>query len=196
MELITTIPLVKGENKIEIRYDASNTGNVNFDEFSLSVDDASVSYNLVDNGSFERGLTFGTAWTEWHPNGQTQAYGIDSGSSSNPPESAVEGNNRAYFYQASDYKQSIHQGISLANGKYRVRAWVKVYNSTPSTGRMEISQYGGTAKYVNMPSAGAGWKLIECEFKVISGYVDLGFYCDSKGGTTVHIDSVSLEKIN
>ena len=61
---------------------------------------------------------------------------------------------------------------------------------------MEISQYGGTAKYVNMPSAGAGWKLIECEFKVISGYVDLGFYCDSKGGTTVHIDSVSLEKIN
>ncbi len=31
---------------------------------------------------------------------------------------------------------------------------------------------------------------------VTSGYVDLGFYCDSKGGTTVHIDSVSLEKIN
>jgi len=195
-ELTTTIPLVKGENKIEIRYDASNTGNVNFDEFSLSVGDASVNYNLVDNGSFERDLTFGTAWTEWHPNGQTQAYGIDSGSGSNPPESAVEGSKRAYFYQTSDYKQSIHQGISLANGKYRASAWVKVSNSTPSIGRMEISQYGSTAKYVNMPFVGAGWKLIECEFTVTSGYVDLGFYCDSKGGTTVHIDSVSLEKIN
>ena len=195
-ELTTTISLIKGENKIEIRYDASNTGNVNFDEFSLSVGDASVNYNLVDNGSFERDLTFGTAWTEWHPNGQTQAYGIDSGSGSNPPESAVEGSKRAYFYQTSDYKQSIHQGISLANGKYRASAWVKVSNSTPSIGRMEISQNGSTAKYVNMPFVGAGWKLIECEFTVTSGYVDLGFYCDSKGGTTVHIDSVSLEKIN
>jgi len=194
-ELITTIPLVKGKNTIEVKFDANNTGNINLDSFTLSLDESETDYNLVDNGSFERDSSNQSAWTEWHPYGQEQAYGIDSGSGSNPPESAIEGNNRAYFYNANAYKQSIHQKINLPNGKYRVTAWVKVSNSTPNTGRMEISEFGDSTKYVNMPSAGEGWKLIECEFNITSGFVDIGFYFDAKGGTTVHIDDVSLTKV-
>lgn len=192
-ELSQIITLNAGRNVIKLQYDSGNSGNINLDRMALAITDPARPVALIDNGGFERAS--GSAWMEWHPDGQSCAYGIDSGSGTNPPESPTAGDKRAYFYSGSAYQQSIHQGISVANGTYRVQAWVKVSNTAPAIGRMEVSGYGGSSIYINMPASGAGWALVTADnIAVTSGYLDIGFYCSSSGGSTVHIDAVTLTK--
>ncbi|SEU23235.1 Alpha-glucosidase, glycosyl hydrolase family GH31 [Lacrimispora sphenoides] len=190
----TNLALSKGRNRISLRYDAGNSGNINLDKLTLSgAGSGTYRENLLDNGDFERPTSFNFNWTEWHPSGQALAYGIDSGSGTNKPESPVEGDKRAYFYHAAAYEQSIHQGLNVENGSYRVEAFVKVVNTSPGVGRMEITNYGGNAVYVDMPKSGSGWHKIEAgNVLVTNGTIDVGFYCSSSGGTTVHIDDVRL----
>ena len=188
------LSLSKGRNVIAYRYESGNTGCINLDKLELSISGLRNTNPIVDNGGFER-TAFDSAWTEWHPEGQELAFGVDSGSGTNPPESAKEGDNRAYFYSASAYQQSIHQGISLANGTYDIEAWVKVSNAAPTIARMEVTGHGGNAIYCNMPASGTGWMLVKAEdVSVTTGYFDIGFYCASSGGTTVHIDSVRVNR--
>ncbi|MFR4199869.1 MAG: CBM35 domain-containing protein [Flavonifractor plautii] len=192
-ELTQTLELDEGRNVVALRYDSSNSGNVNLDKLSVKTEpDATISVPLVDNGGFERDTSQSSAWTEWHPDGQAVAYGVDSGSGTNPPESPYAGDKRAYFYSGSAYQQSIHQGINLPNGTYTVQAWIKVSNTAPDIGRMEVTGYGGDSIYVDMPYAGTGWRLVETDITVTTGYLDIGFYCSSLGGTTVHIDNVKI----
>lgn len=192
-ELNKTVTLNEGQNIIALRYDSGNTGNINIDALSVSVGEAGNSnYILVDNGDFERNVDQSAAWVEWHPDGQATAYGVDSGSGSNPPDSPYAGDKRAYFYSENAYQQSIHQGISVPNGAYTVQAWVKVAYASPNIARMEITGYGGGDIFVDMPNSGAGWTLVQADVTVTTGYLDIGFYCASPGGTTVHIDDVAL----
>lgn len=192
-ELTQTLELDEGRNVVALRYDSSNSGNVNLDKLSVKTEpDATISVPLVDNGGFERDTSQSSAWTEWHPDGQAVAYGVDSGSGTNPPESPYAGDKRVYFYSSSAYQQSIHQGINLPNGTYTVQAWIKVSNTAPDIGRMEVTGYGGDSIYVDMPYAGTGWRLVETDITVTTGYLDIGFYCSSLGGTTVHIDNVKI----
>lgn len=192
-ELTQTLELDEGRNVVALRYDSSNSGNVNLDKLSVKTEpDATISVPLVDNGGFERDTSQSGAWTEWHPDGQAVAYGVDSGSGTNPPESPYAGDKRVYFYSNSAYQQSIHQGINLPNGTYTVQAWIKVSNTAPDIGRMEVTGYGGDSIYVDMPYAGTGWRLVETDITVTTGYLDIGFYCSSLGGTTVHIDNVKI----
>lgn len=192
-ELTQTLELDEGRNVVALRYDSSNSGNVNLDKLSVKTEpDATISVPLVDNGGFERDTSQSSAWTEWHPDGQAVAYGVDSGSGTNPPESPYAGDKRVYFYSSSAYQQSIHQGINLPNGTYTVQAWIKVSNTAPDIGRMEATGYGGDSIYVDMPYAGTGWRLVETDITVTTGYLDIGLYCSSLGGTTVHIDNVKI----
>ncbi len=193
-DIATSLPLVNGENTISYRYDSSNSGNINIDQMRVLINTSTIKpMNLLDNAGFER-ETNDSNWTEWHPSGQSLAYGVDSGSGMNPPESAKEGDRRAYFYSASAYQQSIHQGVSVANGTYRVEAWVKTSNTTPTTNRLEVSNYGGSAIYANLPTE-SGWRRVVVDnINVTSGYVDVGFYVASSGNTVVHIDGVKLYK--
>lgn len=193
---IQLLTLSKGRNVIAYRYEAGNTGYINLDKLDIRISSAIDTTPMIDNGGFER-TAFDSAWTEWHPDGQALAFGVDSGSGSNPPESAKEGDSRAYFYSENAYQQSIHQGVSLANGTYDIEAWVKVSNTTPTIGRMEVTGYGGDAIYCNMPASGSGWALVKAEnVSVTTGYFDIGFYCASDGGTTVHIDGVRANRIS
>lgn len=190
-EQMQVLSLPAGKSIIEYRFDTGNTGCVNLDKLELSISGEYDTTPLIDNGGFER-TSYDSAWTEWHPDGQSLAFGVDSGSGTNPPESPKEGDSRAYFYSENAYQQSIHQSVSIPNGSYQIRAWVRVSNVTPTIGRMEVTDYGGDAIYVNMPSSGGGWKLITAEVSVTTGYLDIGFYCSSAGGTTIHIDGVEL----
>ena len=65
-------------------------------------------------------------------------------------------------------------------------------NTAPDIGRMEATGYGGDSIYVDMPYAGTGWRLVETDITVTTGYLDIGLYCSSLGGTTVHIDNVKI----
>lgn len=194
-----TLTLNAGINTIAYKYDSSDSGNVNIDRILVASTTPATpqsELNLLDNGDFERPIGFSSNWTEWHPAGQPLAYGIDSGSTINPPESPWTGSNRVYMYYSSAYKQSIHQVVSVPvnNAYYKLEAWVRLKNTTPTIARAEISNYGGSDIYYNITNDGV-WKYISISnIYVTNGQIDVGFYVDSPGGTTLHIDDVRLTK--
>lgn len=135
-----------------------------------------------------------TAMMEWHPTGQDLAFGIDSGSTIHPPESPFHGNQRAYFYKETAYEQSIHQVVDVPqyNANYRLEARVLLKNASPTVARAEIDGYGGPALYANVSGTGE-WTYVTIDnIYVTTGSVDVGFYVNSPGGTTMLIDDVRL----
>lgn len=194
-----TLSLNAGYNAIDYRYDSSDSGNVNIDRILVAPNSPITpesEKNLLDNPGFERQINFSSNWTEWHPTGQTLAYGVDSGSGSNPPESPWSGDARAYFWLGSAYKQSIHQTISVPvnNANYKFEAWVRLKNTSPTTARAEIANYGGQTIYYDIPNDGV-WKYVSIDnIYVTNGQINMGFYVDSPGGTTLHIDDVRLTR--
>lgn len=194
-----TLSLNAGSNTLAYKYDATDSGNVNLDRLLISSTTPGTpasETNLLDNPGFDRDTTFNSNWTEWHPSVQTLAYGIDSGSGINPPESPWTEDKRAYFYLANAYQQSIYQAIDVPenNTNYRFEAWVKLKNTTPTTARAEISNYGGSQINYNISNTG-GWEYISIDnIYVTNGQIGVGFYVDSPGGTTLHIDDVRITK--
>ena len=191
------VNLVYGKNNVEFKYKSSNSENVNLDRLLVSHNTVGIiesEVNILDNGGFERNISQSSAWTEWHPYGQTIAWGVDDGTSIVPIESAWTGNNRAYIHSNSPYEQSIKQGNSVANGAYKVEAWVKMTNVTPIVGRMEVTNYGGSNLTYNINNDGM-WKYIVLDdVNVTNGYIEVGFYVKSPGNTTLLIDNVILTK--
>ena len=139
---VETIYLNEGVNEVSYQYTSLDTGNVNLDRIDLSVTASPMilhTDNLLDNGSFERNTNLDSNWSEWHPAGQPIAFGIDKGIGTNPPETAVHGDQRAYMYSTNAYKQSIHQVVQVPdnNSDYTLEAWVRLENTTPTTARLE-----------------------------------------------------------
>lgn len=196
---VQTLTLNAGINSIEFKYDSGDSGNINLDRLLVSSTSPGTpisEQNLLDNPGFERDTVQSSNWTEWHPSGQTIAYGVDSGSGTNPPESPWSGDKRAYFFSANAYKESIHQVVTVPvnNANYKFEAWVRLKNATPTTARAEIQSFGGAAIYDNISNDGV-WKYISVNnIYVTNGQIDIGFYVDSPGGTTLHIDDVRLAK--
>ncbi|SDM88375.1 dextranase [Paenibacillus sp. yr247] len=76
----------------------------------------------------------------------------------------------------------------------KFEAWVRMKNTTPTTARAEIQNYGGSAIYANISNNGV-WKYISVsDIMVTNGQIDVGFYVDSPGGTTLHIDDARVTK--
>nr|WP_207789331.1 TIM-barrel domain-containing protein [Neobacillus terrae] len=196
---IQTLSLNAGTNTIDFKFDTGDSGNINIDRLLISTSSPGTpvsEQNLLDDSNFERDPAQPNNWTEWHPSGQSVAYGIDSGSGGNPPESPWNGDKRAYFYLAGAYQESIHQVINVPtnNAYYKFEAWVRLKNTTPTTARAEIQNFGGTTIYSNISNNGT-WKYISVNnIYVTNGQIDIGFYVDSPGGTTLHIDDVRLTK--
>lgn len=188
------VQLNAGQNTIAFVFDTGNSGYVNLDKLEVTNDSAAepgVEVNLLDNGGFERPTWESSNWTEWHPDGQTQAYGVDKGIGMNPPETAKEGEQRAYFYLSSAYQQSIHQVNNVSQGTYRLEFWARCFNTAPTTARAEITCAGGQPTYCNIAQSNE-WRHYEVSGLNLTGSVDVGFYVDSPGGTTLQIDGVRL----
>ena len=184
------IHLKKGVNLITLERTASDTGEIHLDGLVLDKNRlADIDSSLLQNGDFESGDIRG--WTEWHPAGQTTKYGVDS-------YDTYKGKYKLYFWDTKAYKQSMHQKLTgLRNGSYTVSAWVKetLYGNKPTTVRMELSEYGAKTVYKNI-SPTKGYQRIQATVNVTNGSLDIGFYVDSPGLTSLQIDQVSIEKMD
>ncbi|MDP4094083.1 MAG: carbohydrate binding domain-containing protein [Bacillota bacterium] len=141
----------------------------------------------LTNPGFEKGDI--TGWTEWHPYGQAACYGVDS-------SDIHSGQYKLYFWSTNAYQQSVHQiPAGLSSGSYTVKAWVKAtaYGGQPSFCRMELAEYGGTAQYINMNVDGS-WHQYTGTVNVTNGQLNIGFYCNSPGSTSMQIDDVQFFK--
>ncbi|GKX29449.1 hypothetical protein SH1V18_19290 [Vallitalea longa] len=180
------IYLDSGSNNITYKYDSGDGGRVNIDYISIEANDNTMPIEL-NNPGFETGNIDG--WTEWHPSDQVAAYGVDQ-------NDVHEGNYKLYFWSESAYKQSVHQiKTGLDNGTYTLKAWVKAtaYDQQPSICRLEAVNYGGSDKFVNMTVDGI-WRQYQCTVDITNGQIDMGFYCDSFGRTSMQIDKIELWK--
>lgn len=185
------IHLKKGVNLITLERVATDTGEIHLDGIIMDTHrlaDPDPALLRVQNGDFESGDISG--WSEWHPAGQTAKYGVDS-------YDAYKGSFKLYFWDTKAYKQSVHQKFTgLANGSYTVSSWVKetVYGNKPTTVRMELTGYGGNQAYRNILPTPA-YQQIQSTVQVTNGSLDIGFYVDSPGLTSLQIDQVSIEKM-
>ncbi|MDD9268751.1 hypothetical protein ACFPES_17055 [Paenibacillus sp. GCM10023248] len=182
------VHLKKGVNLITLERQNSDQGEIHLDGITLDTNPlANANALRVMNGDWESGDIRG--WREWHPAGQAPAYGVDS-------FDAYQGSYKLYFWNTQAYKQSVHQMLTgLPNGTYTLSARVKetVYGNKPNTVRMELSEYGGSPVYKNIVPT-AGYVRIQASAKVSNGRLDIGFYVDSPGLTSLQIDQVTVEK--
>lgn len=191
----TTLSLHAGQNTVAFVFDTGNSGFVNLDQLRVIVgEETPLAENLLDNGGFERPTWETSKWTQWHPDGQDLAYGVDKGIGMNPPEAAREGEQRAYFYLASAYQQSIHQVNTVANGTYRLEFWARCFHTAPTIARAELQNGDGTTTYLVIDQT-SEWKHYTLDDVRLSGDVDVGFYVNSPGDTTCQIDGVRLTRI-
>ncbi|MFC0469016.1 carbohydrate-binding protein [Halalkalibacter kiskunsagensis] len=177
------LTLTKGLNLITIERTPSDKGAFNLDYIEFTPHWG----NVVKNGGFETGNI--SDWTEWRPKGQTKAYGVDS-------NDVNSGKYKLFFHSPSAYKQSVHQSITgLDDGTYYVSAKVKRQGTEPVTARMEVAEYGESDVYVNIPKS-SEYQEVSTKVHVTNGKIDVGFYVDSPGGTSLQVDDVKVTRVS
>ncbi len=193
------VNLKAGTNKITFLRDGETTGNVNIDRILVSAEPINSpvqsEVNLLDNGGFERDAAATTNWVESHPDGQDKAYGVDSGSGVNPPESPAFGKQSAYFYLPGTYKQTLAQQIAVPvnNANYDVEAWVKVSNDDAAKAQMTVNNYDSSdGKTIDLVADDVWHYVTMKDVKVTTGNINTSFQMDSPGGTSIHIDNVRV----
>ncbi|MCT79457.1 DUF5110 domain-containing protein [Listeria monocytogenes] len=193
------VNLKAGTNKITFLRDGETTGNVNIDRILVSAEPINSpvqsEVNLLDNGGFERDAAATTNWVESHPDGQDKAYGVDSGSGVNPPESPAFGKQSAYFYLPGAYKQTLAQQIAVPvnNANYDVEAWVKVSNDDAAKAQMTLNNYDSSdGKTIDLVADDVWHYVTMKDVKVTTGNINTSFQMDSPGGTSIHIDNVRV----
>lgn len=193
------VNLKAGTNKITFLRDGETTGNVNIDRILVSAEPINSpvqsEVNLLDNGGFERDAAATTNWVESHPDGQDKAYGVDSGSGVNPPESPAFGKQSAYFYLPGAYKQTLAQQIAVPvnNANYDVEAWVKVSKDDAAKAQMTVNNYDSSGGKTIDLVADDVWHYVTIkDVKVTTGNINTSFQMDSPGGTSIHIDNVRV----
>ena len=138
----------------------------------------------LKNGGFETRDISGWAAAN---TADTTNFGVDN-------VDVSTGQNKLYFWKTSSYWQTIYQTkTGLPNGSYTVKARCKQNTGTPTTCRMEVSDYGGTTVYRNI-SHGSTYNEYTATVNVTNGQLKVGFHIFAPGNTNLQVDDVQLIK--
>lgn len=164
------LSLHQGINLITVTRGAEDTGAFNLDCIDVQA------AKLVNSG-FEKGDL--TGWTATGTN-----CGVDS-------SDMYSGSYKCYFWSDSAFQQKIDQTLTLPNGTYLVSAAVKQYSGTPEICRMELSGFGGSVQYTEIPH-GNSYARIYDMVSVTSGSLNIAFYEQASGSANLQIDDVKI----
>lgn len=146
--------------------------------------------NLAVNGGFEAdGYTnTPTGWGVWSPGG-AHANAVFT------QDPAVVGALKLTFWKATPYVASIHQSIgALANGTYRVSAWV-LNSGGQNAAYLYAKNAGGPEQQRPLPISAHEWRRVSLDVTVTSGALEIGLFTDAEGGDWLNVDDVRVERI-
>lgn len=144
----------------------------------------------VANPSFESGLA---NWTTWTPNGTAGA------AISETYNGAHSGSYHLTHWSGAPFETWTYQvKTGLANGNYKVRAWVRK-GGTFNISRLQGKTSGSAAPVYTSLGTYGSWTLVETPtINVTSGYLEFGFHTQATTGNSanfIHMDDVEIVKI-
>lgn len=144
--------------------------------------------NLLTNPGFEsNGATqTPTGWSEWDTSAANYTETVGG---------AHSGSYHATHWKAAAYSCSAYQKkTSLANGTYKLTAWVKS-SGGQTTAQMYAKGFGGTEIDYSIKTAISSWTQITINnINVTNGTLEVGFYSVAKANNYIYFDDVSLTK--
>ena len=144
----------------------------------------------LTNPGFESGMS---GWTTWSPNGtESSAFS----------ETYNGGHSGAYHltqWRNAPFETWTYQTKSgLANGNYKVRAWVRKTGAFAFS-RLQVKTCGSCSPALTNLGTYAGWTLVETPaIAVTGGYLEFGFHSQSTAldsSPVLHADDVELIKL-
>lgn len=138
--------------------------------------------NYILNPSFEADRVSQTTLAGWKA----------SGTGNSNKNSAHTGNWSAQQWSDSAYKATLSQDVTVPNGTYTLKAWVR------STGGQNqsyiyIKDYGGTDRQIPLNKKIDNWQEVALnDIKVTNGRIQVGIYSDANAGNWVFVDDFSL----
>ena len=95
-------------------------------------------------------------------------------------------------YSTGAYEASMFQNISLPNGTYTLKTWVKS-SGGQSAARVYVKNYGGTEKNYSINQTINNWTEVSItNISVTNGSIQVGVYSKANAGNWVNVDDFSL----
>ncbi len=186
-----TLPLKAGDdNTITVTVEEGDTGDILLDgiHFLNQPRTQTALPDAIVNGDFETGNRNGWTLEDGGLNGA--GCGVDAGD-------AARGGYKFYFYyDKSANSQRLSQEVTgLEDGLYRLEFVYKIYNTAFNTCRVELTGYDGdAATYADLPYNNR-WDSFAVEAEVKDGTLNIAFYGDTPGGSSLQLDEIKLYKV-
>lgn len=116
-------------------------------------------------------------------------------SASNLKGKQSTGNFVLYHYKDSDFTAFTHQTVTVPNGTYTLKAWVKSSGEQPIC-RLFARDFGGTEIQYNINTAISSWTqvTVSSAINVTNGSVDIGLYTVGAARQWAQVDNITLTK--
>ncbi len=125
----------------------------------------------------------------------TIAGWTNTGSAANLKGKQDWGNFVLQHYNASAFSAMTHQTITVPNGTYTMKAWVKS-SGGQSTCRLFARNFGGTEIQYNINTAISSWTQVtlSSSINVTNGSINIGLYSVGAAGNWAQVDNITLTK--
>ncbi|MCR5143443.1 MAG: family 43 glycosylhydrolase [Ruminococcus sp.] len=138
--------------------------------------------NYILNPSFEADRVSQTTLAGW------KASGIGNSNK----KSAHTGNWSAQHWSDSAYKATLSQDITVPNGTYDLKVWVRS-SGGQNQSYVYVKNYGGADRQITLNKKIDSWKEVTLsDIKVTNGKIQVGFYSDANAGNWAFVDDFSL----
>ncbi|MFC4778802.1 right-handed parallel beta-helix repeat-containing protein [Paenibacillus sp. GCM10023252] len=145
----------------------------------------------LSNAGFEADGAYSqsiTGWYTWTPDGTNDAdyaeYAAD----------AHGGTHQIAHWKASAYTILTAQTVSVSNGTYTLKAWVRS-SGGQNTAILFAKSFGGSERNTAIPATGAWTQVTVPNIPVTNGQIEFGFYSEADANEWLNMDDVELIKL-
>lgn len=156
---------------------------------TLSIVDTSTGSNVSNNPGFEAN----GGWSQNISNWSTWSSNQSSNDADYVEPGGHSGSYQGAHWKNSSYAVYTYQTVSIPNGSYTLKAWVRGSGGQKAA-QLEVKDYGGAKRKVNIGTA-SSWKQISItDIAVTNGSATYGFWSDASANHWINFDDVEFFK--